>query len=51
MTAAAGGCRPAVLQRSTASNEQRVKQLEDRCRRAEEGGIDALRGLFRTKRC
>ena len=51
MTAAVRGCRPVVLHRSTALKEQLVKQSEDWCRRAEESGIDALRGLFRRKRC
>lgn len=37
--------------RSTASNEQLVKQLEDWCRHAEESGIGVLREFSRTLRC
>jgi stearoyl-CoA desaturase (delta-9 desaturase) len=41
----------ALWNRSTASTEQLVKQLEDWCRRAEESGIGALREFSRKLRC
>jgi stearoyl-CoA desaturase (Delta-9 desaturase) len=40
-----------LWQRSTASKEQLVHQLEDWCRRAEASGIDALRNFSRRLRC
>ncbi|MBX3664289.1 MAG: fatty acid desaturase [Burkholderiales bacterium] len=40
-----------LWQRSTASKEQLVKQLEDWCRRAEESGIEALQQFSRQLRC
>ena len=40
-----------VWQRSTASKEQLVKQLEDWCHRAEASGIDALQKFSRQLRC
>jgi len=40
-----------LWQRSTASKEQLVKQLEDWCRRAEESGIEALEQFSRRLRC
>lgn len=40
-----------LLNRSTASKEQLVKQLEDWCRRAEESRIGALREFSRMLRC
>jgi stearoyl-CoA desaturase (delta-9 desaturase) len=41
----------ALWQRSTASKEQLVHQLEDWCRRAEGSGIDALQNFSRRLRC
>src|SRR5688500_1720486 len=41
----------ALWQRSTASKEQLVHQLEDWCRRAEASGIDALRAFSQRLRC
>jgi stearoyl-CoA desaturase (delta-9 desaturase) len=41
----------ALWQRSTASKEQLVHQLEDWCRRAEASGIDALQMFSRRLRC
>ncbi len=41
----------AIWQRSTASKEQLVKQLEDWCRRAEDSGITALQEFSRRLRC
>jgi stearoyl-CoA desaturase (delta-9 desaturase) len=41
----------AVWQRSSASKEQLVSQLEDWCRRAEESGIVALQEFSRRLRC
>ncbi|MGF1614984.1 MAG: fatty acid desaturase [Gammaproteobacteria bacterium] len=41
----------ALWSRSTASNEQLVKQLEAWCRRAEESGISALHGFSQKLRC
>ena len=41
----------ALWQRSNASKEQLVHQLEDWCRRAEASGIDALLQFSRTLRC
>ncbi len=40
-----------LWQRSTASKEQLVKQLEDWCHRAESSGIDALGQFSRRLRC
>jgi stearoyl-CoA desaturase (Delta-9 desaturase) len=40
-----------LWQRSTASKEQLVKQLEDWCHRAEASGIDALQQFSRQLRC
>ena len=40
----------AVWQRSTASKDQLVHQLEDWCRRAEASGIDALEAFARRLR-
>ncbi len=40
-----------LWQRSTASKEQLVKQLEDWCRRAEASGIEALQQFSRHLRC
>jgi stearoyl-CoA desaturase (delta-9 desaturase) len=40
-----------LWQRSTASKEQLVHQLEDWCRRAESSGIEALQNFSRTLRC
>ena len=40
-----------LWQRSTASKEQLVRQLEDWCRRAEESGIEALGQFSRQLRC
>ena len=40
-----------LWQRSTASKEQLVKQLEDWCHRAEASGIDALAQFSRRLRC
>lgn len=40
-----------VWQRSTASKEQLVKQLEDWCHRAEASGIEALQKFSRQLRC
>ena len=41
----------ALWQRSTASKEQLVHQLEDWCRRAESSGIEALQAFSRNLRC
>jgi stearoyl-CoA desaturase (delta-9 desaturase) len=41
----------ALWQRSNASKEQLVHQLEDWCRRAEASGIEALQEFSRTLRC
>lgn len=41
----------AIWQRSTASKEQLVKQLEDWCHRAENSGIAALQEFSRRLRC
>jgi stearoyl-CoA desaturase (delta-9 desaturase) len=41
----------ALWQRSTASKEQLVHQLEDWCRRAEASGIEALQNFSRHLRC
>jgi stearoyl-CoA desaturase (Delta-9 desaturase) len=41
----------ALWQRSTASKEQLVHQLEDWCRRAESSGIEALQNFSRRLRC
>ncbi|MEW6313631.1 MAG: fatty acid desaturase [Pseudomonadota bacterium] len=41
----------AIWQRSTATKEQLVKQLEDWCRRAEASGIAALQEFSRNLRC
>ena len=40
-----------LWQRSTASKEQLVRQLEDWCRRAEASGIEALSAFSRRLRC
>ncbi len=40
-----------IWQRSTASTEELVKQLEDWCRRAEESGIEVLRAFSQRLRC
>jgi stearoyl-CoA desaturase (delta-9 desaturase) len=40
-----------VWQRSTASKEQLVKQLDDWCHRAEASGIEALQKFSRQLRC
>ncbi|MDB5866964.1 MAG: aminotransferase [Betaproteobacteria bacterium] len=40
-----------LWQRSTASKEQLVHQLEDWCKRAEASGIDALQNFSRRLRC
>jgi stearoyl-CoA desaturase (delta-9 desaturase) len=41
----------AIWARSTATQEQLVKQLEDWCQRAEASGIDALQQFSRRLRC
>jgi len=41
----------ALWQRSTASKEQLVHQLEDWCGRAEASGIEALQNFSRRLRC
>jgi stearoyl-CoA desaturase (delta-9 desaturase) len=41
----------ALWQRSTASKEQLVHQLEDWCKRAEASGIEALQNFSRRLRC
>jgi stearoyl-CoA desaturase (delta-9 desaturase) len=41
----------ALWQRSTASKEQLVHQLDDWCRRAESSGIEALQNFSRRLRC
>ena len=41
----------ALWQRSAASKEQLVHQLEDGCKRAEASGIDALQNISRRLRC
>lgn len=40
-----------IWQRSTASTEELVKQLEDWCKRAEESGIEVLRNFSKSLRC
>ena len=40
-----------VWQRSTASKDELVKQLEDWCHRAEESGIEVLENFSRRLRC
>ncbi|PSJ16323.1 DesA family fatty acid desaturase [Nitrosomonas supralitoralis] len=40
-----------IWQRSTATTEELVKQLEDWCRRAEESGIEVLRVFSQRLRC
>lgn len=40
-----------IWQRSTASTEELVKQLEDWCKRAEESGIEMLRTFSQSLRC
>lgn len=40
-----------IWQRSTASTEELVKQLEDWCRRAEESGIEVLQSFSQRLRC
>jgi stearoyl-CoA desaturase (delta-9 desaturase) len=40
-----------IWQRSTASTDELVKQLEDWCRRAEESGIEVLRTFSQRLRC
>ncbi len=40
-----------IWQRSTASTEELVKQLEDWCKRAEESGIEVLRTFSQSLRC
>ncbi len=40
-----------IWQRSTASTDELVKQLEDWCRRAEESGIEVLRNFSQRLRC
>ncbi|MBL8500388.1 MAG: fatty acid desaturase [Nitrosomonas sp.] len=40
-----------IWQRSTASTEELVKELEDWCRRAEESGIEVLRTFSQRLRC
>jgi len=41
----------AIWQRSTASKDELVKQLEDWCKRAEESGIEALQSFSQRLRC
>ena len=41
----------AIWQRSTASKDELVKQLEDWCKRAEESGIEVLRTFSQRLRC
>lgn len=41
----------AIWQRSTASKDELVKQLEDWCKRAEESGIEVLRSFSQRLRC
>jgi stearoyl-CoA desaturase (delta-9 desaturase) len=41
----------AIWQRSTASKDELVKQLEDWCHRAEESGIEVLEKFSRQLRC
>ena len=41
----------AIWQRSTASKDDLVKQLEDWCRKAEESGIEVLRAFSQRLRC
>jgi stearoyl-CoA desaturase (delta-9 desaturase) len=41
----------AIWQRSTATKEQMVKDLEDWCHRAEASGIEALQQFSRRLRC
>lgn len=40
-----------IWQRSTASTEELVKQLEDWCKRAEESGVEVLRNFSQSLRC
>lgn len=40
----------AIWQRSTASKDELVKQLEDWCKRAEESGIEVLRSFSQRLR-
>lgn len=40
-----------IWQRSTASKDELVKQLEDWCKRAEESGIEVLRSFSQRLRC
>nr|MCH9639648.1 transposase [Betaproteobacteria bacterium] len=40
-----------IWQRSTASKDELVKQLEDWCKRAEESGIEALKTFSQRLRC
>ena len=42
---------PTIWQRSTATKEQLVKQLEDWCHRAENSGIEALQEFSQRLRC
>ena len=41
----------AIWQRSSASKDELVKQLEDWCHRAEESGIEVLRTFSQRLRC
>lgn len=41
----------AIWERSTASTDELVKQLEDWCHRAEESGIEALKNFSKRLRC
>ena len=41
----------AIWQRSTATKDELVKQLEDWCKRAEESGIEVLRSFSQRLRC
>lgn len=41
----------AIWQRSSASKDELVKQLEDWCHRAEQSGIEALEKFSRRLRC
>ncbi|MEK7842850.1 MAG: acyl-CoA desaturase, partial [Pseudomonadota bacterium] len=40
-----------VWQRSAATKDELVRQLEDWCRRAEESGIEVLQNFSRRLRC
>ena len=42
---------PALWERSTASQEQLLKQLQDWCHRAEASGIESLQNFARSLRC